>query len=76
MTAEAGGGCSRRNIPLAKRNEDQDVSFVIQGDIPGDFIDKDMHYERTGRMEARKYLRKSRYHCIECSTTNSLVAFM
>ena len=53
----AGRGCSRRNIPLAKHNEDQDVPPVIQGDVPGGSIDKNMHYERIGRMGARKYLR-------------------
>jgi len=33
-------------------------------------------YERTGRMGARKYLRKSYYHCIKCPATNFLAAFM
>ena len=35
-----------------------------------------MHRERTGRMEARKYLRKSCCHRIECPTANFLVAFI
>ena len=35
-----------------------------------------MHYERTGQMGAKKYLKKSYYHDIECSAINSLVAFM
>ena len=35
-----------------------------------------MHYERAGRMGARKYLRKSCCHHIEYSTTNFLAAFM
>ena len=43
-------GCLRRNIPSAKRNGDQNMPPVIQGDVPGDFIGKDMHYEGTGRM--------------------------
>ena len=35
-----------------------------------------MHHERTGRMEARKYLRKSCCHQIECPAANFLAAFM
>ena len=35
-----------------------------------------MHRKRIGRMEVRKYLRKSCCHCIECPTTNFLIAFM
>ena len=35
-----------------------------------------MHRERTKRMEARKYLRKSCYHRIKCSAANFLAAFM
>ena len=65
MTVETRRGCSRRNIPSAKCNEDQDVHHVIQGDIPGGSINKDMHYERTGKMGVRKYLRKSYCHRIE-----------
>ena len=76
MIVEAERGCLRRNIPSAKRNEDQDVPPVIQGDILGGSIDKDMHYDRTGRMGARKYLRKGCCHRIECFATNFLVAFM
>ena len=72
----AGRGCSRRNIPLAKHNEDQDVPPVIQGDVPGGSIDKNMHYERIGRMGARKYLRKKCCYRIECSAANFLATFM
>ena len=65
-----------RNTPSAKRNEDQDVPLNIQGDVPRDFIDKDMHHERTGRMGARKYLTESCCHHIECSATNFLATFI
>ena len=47
MTVMAGRGCPRRNIPSAKRNEDQDVPPVIQGNVLGGSIDKDMCYKRT-----------------------------
>ena len=35
-----------------------------------------MHHEHTGRMEARKYLRKSYCHLIECLTAKFLAAFI
>ena len=35
-----------------------------------------MHCELTGQMGVKKYLRKSCYHHIECSATNSLATFM
>ena len=76
MTVEVRKGCPRGNIPLAKRNEDRDVPPVIQGDIPRVSIDKDMHYERTGRMRARKYLRKGCCYRIKCSAANFLAVFM
>ena len=76
MTIEVGKGCLRGNIPSAKRNEDQDVPPVIQGDVPRVSIDKDMHYECTGRMRARKYLRKGCCHRIKCSIANFLAALM
>ena len=76
MTIEVGRDCPRRNIPSAECDEDQDVPPVIQGDIPRGSINKDMHHERTGRMRARKYLRKSYCHCIKCSAANFPVALM
>ena len=49
---------------------------VVQNDVSGSSIDKDMHWECIGQMEAKKYLSKSCYHYIECSAANSLAAFM
>ena len=66
----------RRSISSAKRSRDQKVCFVIQSNILGNSIDKDMHYERTWQMGAMKYLRESCYHCIECSVANFLAALM
>ena len=60
-----GKGYSRGNIPLAKRNNDQDMTPVIQGCVPGGSINKDVHYERAGEVGVRKYLRKSCCHCIK-----------
>ena len=52
------------------------MCFVVQGDVPGSSIDDDMFCERTGQMGARKYLRESCYHRIECSAANFLAALM
>ena len=76
MTVKAGGGRSRRSISSAKRSRGQKVCFVIQSDVPGNSIDKDMHGEGTGQIGAEKYLRERYYHHIKCSTTNSLAALM
>ena len=47
----------RRNTSLDKRNTDQSVYPIIQGDIPGNTNDKDVRYKRIGGMEAKKYQR-------------------
>ena len=63
------------------------MCFVIQGDVLGNSIDKDIRYEstgidkdiryeHTGQMGDGKYLRKNYYHRIECSAANSLAALM
>ena len=49
---------------------------IVQGDVPGRFIDEDMLCERTGQMGAGKYLRESYYHHIEYSVANFLAALM
>ena len=66
----------RRNTSLDKRNIDQSVYPIIQCNILGNSIDKDMRYKRTGGMEAKKYLRESCYHRIECSVANFLATLM
>ena len=76
MTVKSGGGGPRRNIPSAKQSKYQNVCPIIEGDITGSSIDKDVHYERTRGMEVRKYLKESCYHRIECSVANSLAALM
>ena len=73
---KAGEGRPRRSISLATWSRDQKVCSVIQSNILGNFIDKDMHYERTGQMRAVKYLKESCYHHFECSVANSVAALM
>ena len=52
------------------------VYSITPSDLQRSSVESSMHYERAGRMGARKYLRKSCCHHIEYSTTNFLAAFM
>ena len=45
-------------------------------DLPGSSNDKDVYHERPKMMGSQKYLGKSCYHCIECTATTFLAAFM
>ena len=47
-----------------------------QGDLPGSSSDKDVHHKHIRMMRTQKYLRESCYHCIECTATTFLAAFM
>ena len=74
MTIKAGEGGPMRNISSAKRSKDQNVCPIIQDDVLRSSIDKDMHYEHTGQVGAKKYLRESCFYYIDCSIANSLAA--
>ena len=76
MIVKARRGRPRRSIPLAKRRRGQKICSIVQNDVLGNFIDKDMRCKRTGQMGAKEYLRKSCYHHIECSAAKSLAVFM
>ena len=76
MTVKAGEEGPRRNILSTKESKYQNVCPIIEGDITGSSIDKDVHYKHIGKMEVRKYLKESWYHRIECSIANSLGALM
>ena len=69
-------GGSRRNALSAEQSWGPKAWFAIYGNIPRDSIDKDTYHEGTGQSGTMKYLRESYYHCIECSTANSLAALM
>ena len=47
---------------------------ITQSDLPGNVIEKDMHYEHTGRRGAQKYLRENYYYRIKYSAANFLAA--
>jgi len=76
MNEKGGKGSSRRSISSAKRSRGQKVCFVIQSNILGNSIDKDMHHERTKQMGAMKYLRESYYYRIKYSAANYLAALI
>ena len=76
MTVKAERGGPRRNITSTKRSKDQNVYLIIQGDVPGGSVDKNVHYERIGGMGARKYPRESCCNRIECFATNSLAVLI
>ena len=69
-------GGSRRNAFSAEQSRGMKVWSAIQGNVPGDSIDKDTHYESIGQMGTIKYLRESCYHHIECSIANSLATLI
>ena len=49
---------------------------ITQSDLLGNSAERDVHRECTGRVEARKYLKKNYCHHIECPAANFLAAFM
>ena len=70
------GRVCRGGISLWLNEAKIKTCLTIHGDVPRSSIDKDMHYERTGGMRVKKYLRENCYHRIECSVTNSLATLM
>ena len=46
------------------------------GDLSRSSSDKDVHHKHIRMMRTQKYLRESCYHCIECTATTFLAAFM
>ena len=70
------GRCSEEEYLLGSAKHRPNVYPIVQSDLPGNSTDRNVHYERTRRMEARKYLKKGCCHRIKCSTANFLVALM
>ena len=44
-------------------------------DLPGSSSDKDVYHEHPRMMGPQKYIRKSWYHCIECTAATFLTVF-
>ena len=69
-------GSLRRNASSTKQSRSQKLWSAIKSNTPEDSIDKDKHHESIGQRVAKKYLRESCYHRIECFTANSLATLM
>ena len=55
MRVQEGG--PRRNASSAEPSRGSKMWSVIQGNVPGDSIDKDAHHESTRQRETIKYLK-------------------
>ena len=70
------GRQSEEEYLLGQAKHKSDIDPNDQNDLPGSSNDRNMRHKRTRKMGTQKYLRKSYYHHIECSVTNSLAALM
>ena len=76
MTVKAGGSMPRRSI--SSTNEVEVKKCVLSSKVTFQevLLIRICTVNVQEKMRAEKYLRKNCYHHIECSTTNSLAAFM
>ena len=70
------GGWSEEEYLLRRDKYISNTYSNNHDDLPGSSNDKDVYHERPKMMGPQKYLRKSCYHRIECTTTTFLAAFM
>ena len=70
------GRQSEEEYLLGQAKHKSDIDLNDQNDLPRSSNDRNMRHKRTRKMGTQKYLRKSYYHRIECSVTNSLAALM
>ena len=76
MTEKAWEGSLRKNASLAKQDKGQKVRFAIKSNPPKDSTGNGEYKRSIRQRRAKKYLRESCYHLIECSAANPLVALM
>ena len=74
MIVQEGG--LRRNASLAKQSRDQKMRSAIKSNVSNNSTVEDKYQEGIGQREVMKYLRENCYHCIECSTANTLAVLM
>ena len=70
------GKVRQGEYPLGQMMQHSRSMFWHLGNVLGNYVDKNVCCERTGRWVARKYLVKNCCHRIECSVANFLIAFM
>ena len=76
MNVNVWKGSLRRNASSTKQSRGQKDWSALKGDTSKGSTDKNKHQGNIGQKEAKKYLRESCYHRIECSVTNSLAALI
>ena len=74
MIVQEGG--LRRNASSAKQSRDQKMRSAIKSNVSNNSTVEDKYQEGIGQREVMKYLRENCYHCIECSTANTLAVLM
>ena len=76
MTGKAWEGNPRRNTSLAKQGRGQKVRSTIKSNPLEDSIGNGEYKGSIRQKGAKKYLKESCYHRIECSAANPLGALM
>ena len=76
MQVEKLGNVVRGGVSPLINEAQINVYSITQNDLSGNSTERNVHYECTGRMKARKYLRKSCCYRIECPAVNFLAAFI
>ena len=76
MQVERLGNVVRGGVSPLINEAQINVYSITQNDLSGNSTERNVHYECTGRMKAKKYLRKSYCYRIECPVVNFLAAFM
>ena len=64
----------KRNAFSVEQSQGWRVWSAIKSNVLDHSVDEDKYQEETGQRKAMKYVRKTCYHCIEYSATNSLTA--
>ena len=76
MTGKAWEGSPRRNASSAKQGRGQKVRSAIKSNPSKDSTRKGEYKGSIRQGGAKKYLRESCYHRIECSAANPLATLM
>ena len=70
------GGWSEKEYLIGYDKYSSNTYSNNQGDLLGNFGDKDVHHKRIRMMETQKYLKESCYYRIECTAITFLAVFM
>ena len=70
------GRQSEKEFFLGYDKYSSDMCSNNESNLHKSFSDRDVPHEHMRRKGTQKYIRKSYYHCIKCTETTFLVAFM